>query len=87
MADAFFCDYIRTPIVRICAGGSAGIADDDPRVNPNAVSIALGHPLDMTGARIAGSAAMDLAAGQGRYALATMCVGVGQGAALLLERV
>ena len=64
-----------------------GIADDDPRVNPNGGAIALGHPLGMTGARIAGSAAMELAAGQGRYALATMCVGVGQGAALLLERV
>lgn len=64
-----------------------GVADDDPRVNPNGGAIALGHPLGMTGARIAGSAAMDLAAGQGRYALATMCVGVGQGAALLLERV
>jgi hypothetical protein len=63
------------------------IADDDPRVNPNGGAIALGHPLGMTGARIAGSAAMELAAGQGRYAMATMCVGVGQGAALLLERV
>lgn len=64
-----------------------GIADDDPRVNPNGGAIALGHPLGMTGARIAGTAAIELAAGQGRYALATMCVGVGQGAALLLERV
>ena len=64
-----------------------GIADDDPRVNPNGGAIALGHPLGMTGARIAGSAAMELAAEQGRYAMATMCVGVGQGAALLLERV
>ncbi|KGJ10041.1 3-oxoadipyl-CoA thiolase [Paracoccus versutus] len=66
---------------------SLGLADDDPRVNPNGGAIALGHPLGMSGARIAGSAALDLSQGTGRYALATMCIGVGQGAALLLERV
>ncbi|WP_334174723.1 3-oxoadipyl-CoA thiolase [Pseudoxanthobacter sp.] len=64
-----------------------GIADDDPRVNPNGGAIALGHPLGMSGARIAGTAALELARGTGRYALATLCVGVGQGAALLMERV
>ena len=64
-----------------------GVADDDPRVNPNGGAIALGHPLGMSGARIAGSAALELARGTGRRAIATMCVGVGQGAALLLERV
>ncbi|MFG1184701.1 3-oxoadipyl-CoA thiolase [Xanthobacter aminoxidans] len=64
-----------------------GIAADDPRVNPNGGAIALGHPLGMSGARIAGSAALQLSRGGGRHALATMCVGVGQGAALLLERV
>ncbi|WP_127902334.1 3-oxoadipyl-CoA thiolase [Solirhodobacter olei] len=65
-----------------------GLADDDPRVNPNGGAIALGHPLGMSGARIAGSAAIDLSAARdARFALATMCVGVGQGAALLLERV
>ena len=64
-----------------------GIADDDPRVNPNGGAIALGHPLGMSGARITGSAALDLSQGSARYALATMCIGVGQGAALLLERV
>ncbi|OYZ98504.1 MAG: beta-ketoadipyl CoA thiolase, partial [Rhizobiales bacterium 17-65-6] len=63
------------------------LADDDPRVNPNGGAIALGHPLGMSGARIAGSAALELARGTGRYAVATMCVGVGQGAALLLERI
>lgn len=63
------------------------VADADPRVNPNGGAIALGHPLGMSGARIAGSAALELARGSGRHALATMCVGVGQGAALLLERV
>ena len=63
------------------------IADDDPRVNPNGGAIALGHPLGMSGARIAGSAALELARGGGRYGLATMCVGVGQGAALLMERI
>ncbi len=57
-----------------------------PAVNPNGGAIALGHPLGMSGARIAGSAALELHRGSGRHALATMCVGVGQGAALLLER-
>ena len=64
-----------------------GLSDTDPRVNPNGGAIALGHPLGMSGARISGSAALELARGHGRYALATMCIGVGQGAALLLERV
>jgi len=64
-----------------------GIADDDPRVNPNGGAIALGHPLGMTGARIVGTAALELARTGGRYALATMCVGVGQGTAVLIERV
>ncbi len=63
-----------------------GLADDDPRVNPNGGAIALGHPLGMSGTRIAGSAALELARTGGRYGLATMCVGVGQGAALLIER-
>ena len=64
-----------------------GLADDDPRVNPNGGAIALGHPLGMSGARIAGTAALELARTGGRYGLATMCVGVGQGAALLIERI
>ena len=64
-----------------------GIADDDPRVNPNGGAIALGHPLGMTGARISGSAALHLATTQARRALAMMCIGVGQGIALALERV
>lgn len=64
-----------------------GIADDDPRVNPNGGAIALGHPLGMTGARIVGTAALELARTGGRYGLATMCVGVGQGTAVLIERV
>lgn len=63
------------------------IADDDPRVNVNGGAIAMGHPLGMSGARITGSAALQLAAGTERYALASMCVGVGQGVAILLERV
>lgn len=63
------------------------IADDDPRVNRNGGAIALGHPLGMSGARITGSAALELQKCGGRYALATMCVGVGQGVAILLERV
>ena len=64
-----------------------GIEDDSNHVNPNGGAIALGHPLGMSGARIAGAAALELKRRGGRYALATMCVGVGQGAALALERV
>ncbi len=64
-----------------------GVADDDERVNPNGGAIALGHPLGMSGARLVLTAAHQLRRGGGRYALCTMCVGVGQGAALLLERV
>ena len=63
------------------------IADDDPRVNPNGGAIALGHPLGMSGARITGSAALELSLGTGRRAVVSMCVGVGQGVALLLDRV
>ncbi len=62
------------------------IADDDPRVNPNGGAIALGHPLGMSGARITGTAALELAISGGKRALATMCIGVGQGIALALER-
>tara|TARA_R110002072_G_scaffold172129_1_gene325948 strand:+ start:1661 stop:2905 length:1245 start_codon:yes stop_codon:yes gene_type:complete len=64
-----------------------GIADDDPRVNPNGGAIALGHPLGMSGARITGSAALDMQMRSGKYALATMCIGVGQGIAIALGAV
>jgi acetyl-CoA acyltransferase len=64
-----------------------GVADDDARVNPNGGAIALGHPLGMSGARLLLTAAHELRRTGGRYALATMCVGVGQGMATLLERV
>lgn len=64
-----------------------GIADDDPRANANGGAIALGHPLGMSGARIAGTAALELALSGKRRALATMCIGVGQGIAVALERV
>ena len=63
-----------------------GIADDDLRVNPNGGAIALGHPLGMSGARITGTAALELALTGGNRALATMCIGVGQGIAIGLER-
>ena len=66
---------------------SLGFKDDAEHVNPNGGAIALGHPLGMSGARIAGAAALELKRRGGRTALATMCVGVGQGAALALERV
>ncbi|WP_019939804.1 3-oxoadipyl-CoA thiolase [Bordetella sp. FB-8] len=64
-----------------------GIADNDPRVNPNGGAIALGHPLGASGARLATTAINQLHATGGRYALCTMCIGVGQGIALILERV
>lgn len=64
-----------------------GVADDDPRVNANGGSIAMGHPLGMSGARLVLTAAHQLRRTGGRYALCTMCVGVGQGTAILLERV
>jgi 3-oxoadipyl-CoA thiolase len=64
-----------------------GLEDDADHVNPNGGAIALGHPLGMSGARLAGAAALELKRRGGRYGLATMCVGVGQGAALALERV
>jgi len=64
-----------------------GVADDDRRVNPNGGAIALGHPLGMSGARLALTAAQQLRETGGRYALCTMCIGVGQGFALVIERV
>ncbi|GLQ38211.1 acetyl-CoA acetyltransferase [Rhizobium albus] len=64
-----------------------GIADDDERVNPNGGAIALGHPLGMSGARITGTAALELAERDARRALSMMCIGVGQGIAIALERV
>ena len=64
-----------------------GVRDDDPRVNPNGGAIALGHPLGMSGARLALTATRQLQRSGGRYALCTMCIGVGQGMAAVLERV
>jgi acetyl-CoA acetyltransferase len=64
-----------------------GLADDDPRINPNGGSIAIGHPLGVTGTRIAYSAALELQETQKKYALITMCIGVGQGYAAIIERV
>lgn len=64
-----------------------GIADDDARVNPNGGAIALGHPLGMSGARITGTAALQMKRSGGKRALATMCIGVGQGIAIALEAV
>ena len=63
------------------------IADDDPRVNPNGGAIALGHPLGASGARLVITAINQLHQTGGRYALCTMCIGVGQGIALVIERV
>ena len=64
-----------------------GLADDDPRVNPNGGAIALGHPLGASGARLTATAVQELHERNGRYALCTACIGVGQGIAVVLERV
>lgn len=64
-----------------------GLRDDDPRINPNGGAIALGHPLGMSGARILGSAALELHEQNKKYAVATMCIGVGQGYAVVIEKV
>lgn len=66
---------------------SWGLKDDDSRINPNGGAIALGHPLGMTGARILGSAALELHEKNKRYALVTMCIGVGQGYAVVIEKI
>jgi acetyl-CoA acetyltransferase len=63
-----------------------GLADTDERLNPNGGAIAIGHPLGMSGARILNSAALELHITGKRYALVTMCVGVGQGYAAVIER-
>jgi acetyl-CoA acetyltransferase len=63
------------------------LADDDARINPNGGAIAIGHPLGVTGARIAYSAALELQEQHKKYALITMCIGVGQGYATIIERV
>jgi acetyl-CoA acetyltransferase len=64
-----------------------GVADDDPRVNPNGGAIALGHPLGASGARLVTTALNQLERTGGRYGLCTMCIGVGQGIAVIIERV
>ena len=64
-----------------------GVADDDARVNPNGGAIALGHPLGMSGARLVTTALVELEEKQKRYALCTMCIGVGQGIAMVIERI
>lgn len=64
-----------------------GLPDDAAQVNPNGGAIALGHPLGMSGARLVTTASHQLVASGGRYALCTMCIGVGQGVAVILERV
>ncbi len=64
-----------------------GLDDTDPRVNPNGGAIAMGHPLGMSGARLVTTAACELVRRGGRYALCTMCIGVGQGIAMIIERV
>ena len=69
------------------ARAALGLPDDAPHVNPNGGAIAIGHPLGASGARLALTAAYQLRRQKGRYALCTMCIGVGQGIALIIERV
>ncbi len=64
-----------------------GLPDDSEKVNPNGGAIAIGHPLGMSGARLVLTAARQIQRSKGRYALASMCIGVGQGIAIMLERV
>jgi acetyl-CoA acetyltransferase len=64
-----------------------GLADSDPRINPNGGAIAIGHPLGVSGTRIIHSAALELKRRGGKYALCTMCIGVGQGYAVIIENV
>ena len=64
-----------------------GLPDDSEKVNPNGGAIALGHPLGMSGARLVLTAARQLKRTQGRFAIASMCIGVGQGIAVMIERV
>ena len=66
---------------------SLGIQDNDERVNPNGGAIALGHPLGMSGTRLVLTAAQELIESNKRYALCTMCVGVGQGSAIIIEKI
>ena len=69
----------------VVSGFLSGIEDDAAHVNPNGGAIALGHPLGMSGARLATTAAYELKRRGGRYALCMMCIGVGQGIAMILE--
>jgi acetyl-CoA C-acetyltransferase len=80
--QAFICDAVRTPF-----GRYGGALSDASLVNPNGGAIALGHPLGASGARLVTTALYQLRRTRGRYALCTMCIGVGQGIAMIIERV
>jgi acetyl-CoA acetyltransferase len=86
MGDAFICDAARTPIGRYGGALSSVRADDAEHVNPNGGAIALGHPLGMSGARLVTAAAYQLRRSGGKYALCTMCIGVGQGIAMIIQK-
>ena len=85
LKDTFFCGLAFAAQVLACTR-QWELADDDPRINPNGGAIALGHPLGMTGTRILHTAALELHKQEKRYALVTMCIGVGQGYATIIER-
>ncbi|OWV97413.1 hypothetical protein ATY81_08235 [Rhizobium sp. R72] len=96
MLEAFICDAVRTPIgryggmlatTRIDDLAALPLPDDAPHVNPNGGAIAMGHPLGMSGARLFTTARYQSHRQGGRYALCTRCAGVGQGIAIILERV
>ncbi len=78
--------FLRGLVQGLAVTRALGLADDDARVNPNGGAIALGHPLGMSGARLVTTAMYQLHRSGGRYALCTMCIGVGQGIALVIER-
>ena len=76
----------RSPRNHSLASVELGLPDDAEHVNPNGGAISIGHPLGMSGTRLVGTVARETARRDGRYGLATMCIGVGQGIAMLLER-
>jgi len=88
MADVHVFRIKRSVCLAVaCCERELGLPDDSEKVNPNGGAIAIGHPLGMSGARLVLTAARQIQRSKGRYALASMCIGVGQGIAIMLEKV
>lgn len=87
MQTAYIIDAIRTPFGRYGGSLASVRADDDSRINPNGGAIAVGHPLGASGARLVTTALNQLENINGKYALCSVCIGVGQGINLIIERV